>query len=758
MNDYRIKTKQKSNNNGPHLVCAESSGVDFIEKDGLYFKDLARDGKLHPFQDWRLSPNERAKDLAAKLSIDQILGLMLYSKHQMVPNFDSPYFGKATYNTKPYQESGLPAYVPTDQQQKFIREDFVRHILVGSVSSSTDAAEWSNQLQAIAENESFGIPIQLCSDPRHGCVSSAEFNVGADNGTSKWPEGIGMAATFEPLIAKRHGEIAAKEYRAMGMTTTLSPQCDLSTDPRWGRFGFTFGEHAMLSADMTRAYCDGFQTTNGKNEIELGWGYDSVNTMVKHWPGGGTGEGGRDAHFPYGKYAVYPGNNFEYHLTPFVEGAFKLEGPTAKASAVMPYYTISTNQDKENGENVGNSFSRYIVSSLLREKYGYDGVVCTDWSIVFDETETFDISSGKCWGVEHLDIGERCLLVIMAGIDQIGGLSDKEPLMHGYELGVEKYGVAYMRQRLEESARRILRNIFQVGLFENPYLNVEQSTEIVGCDEFMQAGYEAQLKSIVLLKNVKKTLPLKPKTKVYVPELFTPSHINWIGIPVEENQSLPINKTMFSEYFTFVDSCDDADVAICFPRTPGDTNFAAGYDHVDKEHGGNGYIPISLQYRPYTATSARTKSLAGGDPFEYSSNRSYRGKTASFEFETDLDIVIETKKKMGSKPVIVVLNLTKPMIMNEIEKFCDAIVVCFGSMEKAVYEIICGNVEPSGLLPLQFPANMETVEKQQEDVPFDLECHIDTEGNIYDFAFGLNWSGVINDARVIRYTKTNSSL
>ncbi len=124
-------------------------------------------------------------------------------------------------------------------------------------------------------------------------------------------EEIGLAATFDPDIVKRFGEIASKEYRALGIATALSPQIDMATDPRWGRFNGTFGEDPKLATDMARAYCDGFQTTRNGLDGTAGWGADSVNAMVKHWPGGGSGEGGRDAHFNFGKYAVYPGGNFE---------------------------------------------------------------------------------------------------------------------------------------------------------------------------------------------------------------------------------------------------------------------------------------------------------------------------------------------------------------------------------------------------------------------------------------------------------------
>ena len=235
---------------------------------------------------------------------------------------------------------------------------------------------------------------------------------------------------------------------------------------------------------MARAYVDGFQTTEGAAD---GWGFESVNAMVKHWPSGGPEEGGRDAHYNYGKYAVYPGNNFADHLRAFVEGAFNLKGGTKTASAVMPYYTISYNIDPS-GKNVGNSYNKYIITDLLREKYGYDGVVCTDWNITKDNNaiEAFD---GKCWGVETLTEAERHYEVIKAGVDQFGGNNEAKPLAEAFELAVVKYGRERAEARFRLSARRLLLNIFRVGLFENPYLDEDESIAVVGNAAYMKAGF-----------------------------------------------------------------------------------------------------------------------------------------------------------------------------------------------------------------------------------------------------------------------------
>lgn len=192
--------------------------------------------------------------------------------------------------------------------------------------------------------------------------------------------------------------------------------------------------------------------------------------MVKHFPGGGTGEGGRDAHYAYGKFAVYPGGNFEEHLKPFTEGAFSLPGKTGKASAVMPYYTISFDADQKNGENAGNSYNQFLINDLLREQLGYDGVVCTDWGITHDMGQTEEEFAGKCWGVETLTEAERHLKALEAGVDQFGGNNDAGPVLEAYRMLCEKYGEEAAQTRFRRSAYRLLLNIFRTGLFENPYV------------------------------------------------------------------------------------------------------------------------------------------------------------------------------------------------------------------------------------------------------------------------------------------------
>lgn len=736
------------NHSGPDLGYSIQSGIKIITVDGLAFKDLNRNGKLDIYEDWRLPVNERAKDLASQMTVEQIAGLMLYSLHQAIPSLPGP-MGKASYNGKPFNESGANAWDLSDQQKAFLTNDNLRHVLVTSVQSPEIAARWNNKMQALVEGIGLGIPANNSTDPRNSTNSGVEYTAGAGGKISQWPESIGLAATFDPTIVLQFGQIAAKEYRALGITTALSPQIDLGTEPRWSRINGTFGEDPQLDADMARAYVDGFQTSMGSSEIKDGWGYNSVNAMIKHWPGGGPEESGRDAHFAYGKYAVYPGNNFDEQVVPFVYGALHLTGKTKMAAAVMPYYTISYNRDSKNKENEGNSYNAYLITDLLRKKYGFDGVVCTDWLVTADEGKSPDIFAGKSWGMETKTVAERHYKILMAGVDQFGGNNDAGPVIEAYEMGIKEHGEKFMRARMEQSAVRLLRNIFRVGLFENPYLNIENTKLTVGNAEFMKAGYEAQLRSIVMLKNSNHVLPIQKGKVVYIPKLFVPARKDFFGNVTPSKEVDAVNPDILKRYFTVTDDPVKADFAIVFVGGP---SGGPGYEKDDLVKGGNGYVPISLQYEPYTAEYAREHSIAAGDPVEPGiTNRSYKGKTIMASNAVDLKTIRDTKSAMNGKPVIVCLSLTKPGVVSEFEKEADGILVSFGVQNQAVMDIVSGDIEPSGLLPVQMPVNMKNVELQYEDIPHDMICYTDANGNTYNFGFGLNWKGVISDERTRRY-------
>ena len=351
---------------------------------------------------------------------------------------------------------------------------------------------WNNNIQKLAERTRLGIPMTIASDPRHGVPNAPGASIYTPF-FSKWPSTLGLAATGDTDLTRAFGDIARQEYLAMGIRLTLSPMADLATEPRWARINGTFGEDAELAAKMTKAYILGFQGDSINNQ--------SVECMVKHFAGGGPQKAGMDAHFPPGKQA-YPGNNFAYHLIPFEKGAF-----AAHVAQVMPYYGVPVGQTKE---DVGFGYNKEIITGLLRNKYHFDGIICTDWALVSD-TKLFGImvKPAAAHGVENLTKEERMLKILDSGCDMFGGESLTEDLVQLVKSGKVSVG------RIDQSVKRILKEKFRLGLFDDPYLK-PANVSIVNNAKFIEKGLEAQRKSLVLLKNDQSILPLKPTTKIYL--------------------------------------------------------------------------------------------------------------------------------------------------------------------------------------------------------------------------------------------------
>ncbi len=723
------------NDNGKVI---STSNNKTIEQDGFIFKDLEGDGVLYPFEDWRLENEDRTRDLISRLTMDEMIGLMAHTESQPVPAVAGQMLNVGTYNGEMYAENGkmLPSEL-TDQQKEMI-ENGVRHFCVSGMKDIKTGVEWSNNLQREAEARCHGIPVNISTDPRNGAGSSGVEFKNSSSFVSRWPEGWGLAAIRDVNKVREYASIVSREYRALGITTALGPQIDLGSEPRWFRISGTLGSDVEKNIELTRIICDGLQTTE---ESADGWGDESVIAMVKHWPGGGTGEGGRDAHYPFGKYAVYPGDNFETHMRPFIEGAFQLTGKTKKAAAVMPYYTVSWNQDKKNHENVGNSFSEYIIKDLLIEQNKYDGVICTDWDVLSDKRPHVGmyVMGGKCYGVEEVPKAERALRLIMNGVNQVGGLSDRKVLDAAVKLGIEKYGYDVISDRVTTSAYKIILNLFRLGLFDNPFRDYKESEKIVGCAEFMKAGFEAQKQSVVVLKD-REVLPLRKQAKVYVPQNTIKSHYSFVRMKTQDQIVDPVDIESYQNYFVRTDDPNEADYAIVFMESPVGRN---GYEfdmmkmRTKEPQPEAGYYPISLQYRPYEAKKARAVSIAGGDPNENTNNRSYAGKTEYTANESELDNVIAAREAMGNKPVIVVLNQNRPTIPAEFEPYADVIITDFGVDMQVIMEILFEDDNITGVLPCIMPRDMDTVETHCEDVVNDVEAYTDELGNVYRIGYGL---------------------
>lgn len=738
-----------TNENGATLGYSADSGVKIIEVDGYAFKDLNKNGELDVYEDWRVDDKTRAKDLAGKIDDPSfLLYLMLH-----------PSLGTI-------ETDGSTAVVNKVDIKEFIDKG-LRSALNGSVGKfpAKSLAVFTNNVQAYSEAQDYGIPFNFSSNPN---------NLG-------FARSLMLASSFDTEYVNEVYQMEAKLYRAIGVTTLLGPQVDLTTEPRWNRIRDTFGEDPALSRDMAIAAFNGLQSTYSENGEDLGWGADSVATVMKHWPGDGSGESGRESHAASGKYTVYPGDGFDTLLIPFVDGALKLDGKTESATGVMMSYSIAYSETEEYGELVASPFSAYKMN--LARSYSPDILICSDWSSV----------TSRAYGIdENATEAEKFAAAILNGLDQLGGVADGD--FEGTLFLLEdELGEEGMLTRLQDSAYRILLPMFHVDLFENPYVDVAASVALYNDAEIKTAMEESKTANIVMIKNSEGVIKqangeTTEKPTVYVPMVWE----NGVGATPGQNTTpqwhLLVDLATLSQYFNVVTdtpaepSGEDGkytendiirataeeiaacDMVICFtegPKNAGSEGKGYGHDNDTDE-----YFPISLQYGEYVANSAavRGESISGdlvvtvvNDLYEdiavvEKANYSYFGKSARVVNSSDLEgILWGAENASEGVPVIVCVNSIRPLVFSEFEEKVGTILVGYSIDYANFLDVILGKVEPNGLLPLQYPASMEVVEAQQEDVPRDMECYVDAQGNTYDFAFGMNWSGIINDERVANY-------
>jgi beta-glucosidase len=446
-------------------------------QDGYAFRDLNKNGKLDIYEDPRQPVEARVEDLLGQMTLEEKAGMMFINGAMINPDgsleeaVGGPGFGRSAK--------------PQIDQQK------MNHFNLWQMPAAQVVAAWHNRLQQYAEKTRLGIPVTIASDPRNHFTN----NIFAMQATdfSQWCETLGFAAIGDAELVRQFADTARREYVAVGIRVALHPQIDLATEPRWPRISGTFGEDAQLTAKLVKAYIAGLQGEK--------LGAESVACMTKHFPGGGPQKEGLDPHFDFQKGQVYPGNNFDYHLIPF-EAAF-----AAGTAAIMPYYGVPVGQTDE---NVAMAYNKQIITRLLREKYAFDGVVCTDWGLVTDMHMGGALWPARAWGVEHLSEEDRVGKAIEAGVDQFGGESCPQHVVALVKAG------KLAEARVDASIRRLLRLKFALGLFDNPFVDETQVPMVLGSPVSMAAGVESQKRALTLLHNNAQVLPLQGRPKIFV--------------------------------------------------------------------------------------------------------------------------------------------------------------------------------------------------------------------------------------------------
>lgn len=721
------------NEGGATLGYSKDSGVSIIEVDGFAFKDMNRNGELDVYEDWRVDTETRAADLASQLTGEEI-GPMLTHGGWMS-------FGESIEGTDlDYVLAGGRAGVTRSSTK---------------VGNATMAVSWTNALQTLCEAQPYAIPATISADPNH---------------IAHIIDQLSMSTTFDVDMAFKAGQMTGKSMRAVGVTMLLGPQIDLIGTPEFARSSGTYSDDPALTRDMTDAFISGLQSTFDEEGNDLGWGSDSVIAIVKHYAGAGAGEGGRNDHNSDAKYDVFPNDALEQHLIAYFDGAFHLtRSSTGAAAGLMTNYGVTYSEDGRFGDNVAGIYSAYKLDLL--EEAGWNGFIVSDWGVIED--------GGRIWGMEDHDVVDRHATVYQLGITQTGGSSDIESPVAAFALLTEQLG--------EEAATEIYRGLaadffitqINCGLFENPYIDYD-TAQAYGYNsiEFTAEAEAEHVKTIIMLKNEGNVIAPKAegaeKQTVYIPYIFSPAtegNSSMPGTPASWGPSTDIAAA--SKYYNVVtDSVGDPtgpdgtytenDVIRASAEELATCDLAVVSMRAAKQDGGKNeegnMIGGNLQYHGYTPSMAREVSIASDNGENWSWNGNPIGDDSNIG---DL-YMLEYVASVVDCPVIAVIAAGAPMVMSEVEPLADVILYHFGQdggeigggvwfNPNAVWQIISGEVEPYALLPFQMPASMDAVDAQDEDTIRDVECYVDAAGNTYDFAYGLNWSGLIEDTRTETY-------
>lgn len=666
--------------------------VKILELDSYQFKDLNRNGKLDKYEDWRLSPNIRSLDLLSQMSVEEKAGFMLINSLNMVgtraaeasdgklsasdlsegggggfgggggagrggfsqerpqnpagqpgQGVRSGARGGTRAGTRPGGQDTEGGFVANMNRgggtKTLVKEYHNRHFILRSNESAQVTAEWANKLQELCESEPLGIPAIIASNPRNNITTNA--SLGTSVGTTvftSWPGELGLSAMRDLEMVREFADDSRQEWVSVGLRKGYMYMADLATEPRWSRVNGTFGENSEWVAKMIREVVLGFQ---GK---QLGSG--SVALTTKHFPGGGSGKDGQDSHFAWGKAEIYPGGMFRNNLIPF-KAAIE-EG----TSAIMPYYSLPEGTEYE---EVGYAFNKGVINDLLRGELGFRGIINSD---------TGPLTSMP-WGVENLSKSERYAKALTAGVNLFSGESDPAMLLELINSG------SVDKALIDTSVYRLLKEKFELGLFENPYVNVDEAEKTVNNEKFREKAALAMRKSVVLLRNENKALPLKPKTRIYFESL-----------PRSARGQQDDARDVFSDTghlydAEFVKNPEEADIAILWIQPGGNSLFRSTGE------------PVSLSL-----------SKCG----------------------VDVDYVNSITSK---KPAVLIINYTNPWVINEIyndrTKNVVGVLATFGTTSDAILDIITGKFNPTGKMPFSTPVSDEAVENQKEDVPGYME-------------------------------------
>ena len=735
--------------------------------DGKQFKDLNANGKLDPYEDWRLSVDDRINDLVSQMTDTEKVGMM------MINDNNAGCAGAVT--------STAVDYINNQKMTRFILRSTATATADpcdGSVTpgrggykvTPQQLAAYTNALQEMAENTRLGIPLVFKDNARNHVETDPRQGIGAGAGAfSQFPKEAGLAAaalgeqflkegkttTGDMSVIRTFTEVMGPEYNAVGLRAAYTYMADLLTEPRWYRAHEVFTEDADLNANIMKTLVQGLQGSTLRDGTSVSPTTHVALTM-KHFPGGGPQELGMDPHYSFGKYQQYSDEaGFAYNMKPF-EAAI-----AAGVSSIMPYYGVPmTGRDGSKNPKAltydgvtypltGFAFSKSIVTDLLRDKLGFKGYVNSDTGII----------KTMAWGMEDKSISERIAAAINGGTDTLSGFAENAPIKALVDQGL------ITKERLNQAAKSLLKEQFQLGLFENPYVEASKASSVIGTDASRAIGLEMQKKSVVLLKNEapdgssSKVLPIKAGAKVYTIG-FGKADVEKYGYTVTDgNYSSGSRTTSASGHDVAVIRVLVKDVAKPYHSKSADYGDNPLYLNPLTGKTWGAEDPCRMYPAPAYPDNAKCADgdtyggtiFGGALPWEIG-DISFTGMAAATSrtmYPTLADIKAIMAEIGDPKKVVLSVYFRAPYVMDDASglKNAGAILATFGVTDLAMMEVLSGKFKPQGKMPFALPNSLAAVQEQKSDYPgFDetqkpngADGALVLQGQRVKFGYGLTY-------------------
>ena len=643
---------------------------------------LAQDTPL--YRDRTRPVDERVRDLLARMTLEekvaQTLGIWKGKE-------------KITDAAGQFDPAGARALIANGLGQ-LARPTELRDKPTKILNGPRENAVFVNAVQKwLIENTRLGIPVMTHEEALHGLV--------APKGTN-FPIPIALASTWDPALVERVMSIAALEARARGTHEVLSPVLDLARDPRWGRTEETYGEDPYLVSRLGVAAIRGYQGTSRT------LAKDKVLATAKHFAGHGPHEGGiNTAPTAFAERLLR-----DQYLFPF-EAAIA-ETPVM---AVMPSYNEM--------DGVPSHKNRWLLGRVLRQEWGFDGMVVSDYYAVDQMVSQHGVAA---------DLADAARQAIEAGVDiELPDMAAYPKLADVVKSGRLSEAV------LDRAVARILRAKFLAGLFDDPYVDPDRAEKVSNTPEHQAVALEAARRAIVLLKNDGSLLPLDPK-RLKTIAVIGP---NAKGVRLGGYSSVPGRGVDILDGIT---QKAGSGVRVLYAEGTRITELPANWTE-DKLVFGD---PVKNRQRIAEAvTVARQADVAvvviGTN--ESTSREAWAdnhlGDVADLELSSQQNDLVDAVRGTG-KPVVVVLINGRPLALSHLAATVPAILEGFYLGQEggtAVADVLFGDVNPGGKLPITFPRATGQLPVYYDRKPTSFRSYLDlTREPLFPFGHGLSYT------------------